>query len=43
MDKPRIAIAVVVENGGFGVTTATPIAKLVFDYYLPKKRQKPLE
>ena len=43
VDKPRIAIAVVVENGGFGVTAATPIAQLVFDYYLAKKRQKPLE
>ncbi len=38
VDKPKIALAVVVENGGFGVTTATPIAKLVFDYYLAKKR-----
>ena len=38
VDKPKIAIAVVVENGGFGVTTATPIAKLVFDYYLAKAR-----
>ena len=36
VDKPKIALAVVVENGGFGVTTATPIAKLVFDYYLAK-------
>ena len=38
VDKPKIAVAVVVENGGFGVTTATPIAKLVFDFYLAKKR-----
>ena len=38
VDKPKIALAVVVENGGFGVTTATPIAKLVFDFYLAKKR-----
>ena len=37
VDKPKIAVAVVVENGGFGVTTATPIAKLVFDFYLAKK------
>ena len=35
--SPRVAVAVVVENGGFGVTAATPIAKLVFDYYLLKK------
>ena len=38
VDEPKIAVAVVVENGGFGVTTATPIAKLVFDFYLAKKR-----
>ena len=38
VDEPKIALAVVVENGGFGVTTATPIAKLVFDFYLAKKR-----
>ncbi len=38
VDKPKIAIAVIVENGGFGVTAATPIAKLVFDFYLGKKR-----
>ena len=37
VDEPKIALAVVVENGGFGVTTATPIAKLVFDFYLAKK------
>ena len=38
VDEPKIAVAVVVENGGFGVTAATPIAKLVFDFYLAKKR-----
>ncbi|MFN7086911.1 MAG: penicillin-binding protein 2 [Burkholderiales bacterium] len=33
-DKPRIAIAVVVENSGFGARAAAPIARQVFDYYL---------
>jgi penicillin-binding protein 2 len=33
-DKPRIAIAVLVENGGFGAQAAAPIARAVFDYYL---------
>ncbi|MDE2598208.1 MAG: penicillin-binding protein 2 [Rhodocyclaceae bacterium] len=33
-DKPTIAIAVLVENGGFGAQAAAPIARQVFDYYL---------
>ncbi|MBU6505547.1 MAG: penicillin-binding protein 2, partial [Betaproteobacteria bacterium] len=33
-DKPRIAVAVLVENGGHGGSTAAPIARKVFDYYL---------
>ena len=33
-DKPRIALAVLVENGGHGGTTAAPIARKVLDYYL---------
>ena len=34
VDKPRIALAVLVENGGFGAQAAAPIARLVLDYYL---------
>lgn len=34
VDKPRIALAVLVENGGFGAQAAAPIARQVFDYYL---------
>ena len=34
VDKPKIAIAVVVENGGFGATFAAPIATLVAEKYL---------
>lgn len=33
-DNPRIAIAVLVENAGFGSTTAGPIASLVAELYL---------
>jgi len=33
-DDPKIAIAVLVENGGHGGTTAAPIARALFDYYL---------
>lgn len=43
-DKPKIALAVVVENGGFGAEAAAPIARLVLDYYLLGKRpQGPAE
>ena len=41
-DKPRIALAVLVENGGHGGDTAAPIARKVFDYYLLGKEPKPL-
>jgi len=33
-DKPKIALAVIVENAGFGARSAAPIARQVFDYYL---------
>jgi penicillin-binding protein 2 len=34
VEKPRIAVAVLVENGGFGATAAAPIARQVLDAYL---------
>ena len=34
IDKPKIALAVLVENGGFGAQSAAPIARMVLDYYL---------
>ncbi len=37
-DNPKIAIAVLVENGGFGADAAAPIARAVFDYYLLGQR-----
>jgi len=33
-DNPKIALAVVVENAGFGAASAAPIARRVFDYWL---------
>jgi len=33
-DKPTIALAVLVENGGFGAQAAAPIARKVLDQYL---------
>jgi len=33
-DNPKIAIAVIAENAGFGARAAAPIARQVFDYYL---------
>jgi penicillin-binding protein 2 len=33
-DDPRIAVAVIVENGGHGGATAAPVAGRVMDYYL---------
>jgi penicillin-binding protein 2 len=33
-DKPRIALAVLVENGGFGAQAAAPIARKALEYYL---------
>ena len=42
VDSPKIALAVLVENGGFGAAAAAPIARLVMDYYLlGKKPAKP--
>lgn len=41
-DKPRIAMAVLAENGGHGGSTAAPIARKVLDYYLLGKLPKPM-
>ena len=34
MDNPRIAIAVYVENGGFGAAYGVPIGALMMEQYL---------
>ena len=36
-NNPKIAIAVMIENGGFGATIAGPIASLMIEKYLRKK------
>ncbi|MCK9985855.1 MAG: penicillin-binding protein 2 [Azoarcus sp.] len=39
-DKPTIALAVLVENGGFGAQSAAPIARQVIDFHLLGKRRE---
>jgi penicillin-binding protein 2 len=41
--KPRIAVAIVVENGGSGSRSAAPIARKVIDYYLSRLRERKTE
>ncbi len=46
MDNPKIAIAVAVENAGFGATWANPIASLMMEKYLNREispEKKPVE
>lgn len=38
MDDPQIAVALIVENGGWGSTVAAPVARKVFDYWLAPER-----
>ena len=40
-DNPTIALAVLVENGGFGASAAAPIARAAFDYHLLGKQPDP--
>ncbi len=42
-DNPKIALAVLVENGGHGGSTAAPIARQVIDYYLLGKLPEGME
>lgn len=41
-DNPTIALAVIVENGGWGASAAGPIARKVLDYYLLGKIPQPV-
>ena len=47
VENPKIALAVLVENGGFGAAAAAPIARRAIDYYLlgklPVDPKKPVE
>ena len=40
VDKPQIAIAVVVENGGSGAKAAAPIARKIMDRFFQKQLQR---
>jgi penicillin-binding protein 2 len=42
-DDPRIALAILVENGGHGGSTAAPIARQVVDFYLLGKEPVPVK
>ncbi|GHD75890.1 penicillin-binding protein 2 [Vogesella fluminis] len=37
VEQPKIAVAVIVENAGFGAAAAAPITRALFDYYLTGK------
>ncbi|AZY50502.1 penicillin-binding protein 2 [Bordetella avium] len=39
VEHPRIAVALIVENAGWGASVAAPIAREVFDYWLTPKRE----
>lgn len=39
VDHPRIAVALIVENAGWGASAAAPVAREVFDYWLGPQRQ----
>ncbi|MBP1625540.1 MAG: mrdA [Holophagaceae bacterium] len=41
-DKPEIAFAVVVENAGFGASSAAPVAKKLCEYWFLQRPVKPL-
>lgn len=42
VDKPQIAVAVLVENGGGGSKTAAPIARALFDYWVLRREKNPI-
>jgi len=42
-DHPQIAVALIVENVGFGATYAAPIAKRVIETYLNSLKDKPVK
>src|SRR5690606_9036414 len=41
--EPKIAVALIVENGGWGASIAAPIARKVFDYWLSPTRSAQVE
>ena len=43
LEAPRVALAVIVENAGFGAANAAPIARRVFDYLLSDQYPNPTD
>jgi penicillin-binding protein 2 len=41
IEKPRIAVGILIENAGFGSTWAGPIARLMMEKYLTGKITRP--
>jgi penicillin-binding protein 2 len=41
-DNPQIAFSVVVENAGFGASSAAPVAKRICEYWFLERPKKPL-
>ena len=42
-DDPQIAVAVIVENGKHGSSTAGPVAKALMDYVVHRMDKDPIE
>src|SRR5690606_20833898 len=42
-EDPQIAVAVIVEHGGYGGVTAAPIARRIFDAWLLEPESEPME
>ncbi|MDN5620185.1 MAG: penicillin-binding protein 2 [Psychrobacter sp.] len=42
VEDPQIALAVLVENGGGGSTTAAPIGRALFDYWMVQRKTDPI-
>lgn len=40
LEKPQIALAIMVENGGFGAAAAAPLARKILDYYLIDQKKE---
>ncbi len=42
VEKPEIALAVLVENGGGGSAVAAPIGRALFDYWMLQRKENPI-
>jgi penicillin-binding protein 2 len=43
VDDPKVAVAVIVENGGHGSSVAAPIARKIMDYVILGKSDTPVQ